>query len=420
MSTLRRRRGRTALVAGSGLLLVLSGCADDSAGGSSPDEVRMLVNLTDNLDQSYWEDLVRPFEEETGLDVKIEGPTGKSVAETFPQQLAAGTAPDVIQSIFPDDDTAPELLDLSDLDWVADTPMVEDYALGGSRYVVGVGSQAQSLVFYNKTAFDEAGISETPTTWAEFTDVLGQLDDAGYTPMQTAGQWQTGLQLQQLFHPTLNTTHPKWQTAVTDEELAVGDAYLPMFELYADWLEAGYVAQDDVGLDPSTADGNFVAGDVGLYPNGSWFLATLDAAGELPFEVGAFSPPVDEGQPYPGPQGATMADPYMIWQGSGNVDGAQQLVEYLVTDEAAIEAQLRADGIFRQGTTVEQTPLGEEVQTIVDDAPELAAVGEGSGDNRLPVTGFNPKFTEVVQGLYTGQTPEQAAEAIDQWISESR
>jgi multiple sugar transport system substrate-binding protein/raffinose/stachyose/melibiose transport system substrate-binding protein len=289
-----------------------------------------------------------------------------------------------------------------------------------ARYVVGVGSQAQSLVFYNKTAFDEAGITETPTTWAEFTDVLGQLADAGYTPMQTAGQWQTGPQLQQLFHPTLNTTHPKWQTAVSDEELAVGDAYLPMFELYADWLDAGYVAQDDVGLDPSTADGNFVAGDVGLYPNGSWFLATLDAAGELPFEVGAFSPPVDEGQPYPGPQGATMADPYMIWQGSGNVDGAQRLVEYLVTDEAAIEAQLLADGIFRQGTTVEQTPLGEEVQAIVDDAPELAAVGEGSGDNRLPVTGFNPKFTEVVQGLYTGQTPEQAAEAIDQWISESR
>lgn len=420
MSTLRRRRDRIALAAGTGLLLLVTGCADDSAGGD-PDTVRMLVNLTDNLDQAYWEDLVRPFEEQSGIDVEIEGPTGKSVAETFPQQLAAGTAPDVIQSIFPDDDTVPELLDLSDLGWVEGTPMVDDYAIEGSRYVVGVGSQAQSLVFYNKTAFEEAGIDQTPTTWAEFTDALGALDEAGYTPMQTAGQWQTGLQLQQLFHPTLNATHPEWQTAVTNEELNVGDAYLPMFELYADWLDAGYVAQDDVGLDPSTADGNFVGGDVGVYPNGSWFLATLDTVGELPFEVGVFSPPVDEGQTYPGPQGATMADPYMIWQGSGNVEGAQQLVEFMVTDEAAIEAQLRADGIFRQGLELADTsPLATEVQAIVDEAPALVAVGEGSGDNRLPVVGFNPKFTEIAQSLYTGQSPEQAAEAIDQWVSETR
>lgn len=163
MSTLRRR---TALAAGASLLLplILAGCGDNSAGGDAK-KVRMLVNLTDNLNQAYWEKLVSPFEKSTGIDVQIEGPTGKSVAETFPQQLAAGTAPDVIQSIYPDDNTAPELLDLSGLDWVDGTPMVDTYSLDGKRYVVGVGSQAQSLVFYNKTAFDKAGIDKTPTTW---------------------------------------------------------------------------------------------------------------------------------------------------------------------------------------------------------------------------------------------------------------
>lgn len=91
MSILRLRR-RTLLAAGAGTLLLLAGCADDSA-SSDGGTVRMLVNLTDNLNQAYWENLVRPFEESTGIDVKIEGPTGKSVAETFPQLLAAGTAP---------------------------------------------------------------------------------------------------------------------------------------------------------------------------------------------------------------------------------------------------------------------------------------------------------------------------------------
>ena len=34
----------------------------------------MMVNLTDNLDQAYSEKLVKPFEDKTGLKVKIEGP----------------------------------------------------------------------------------------------------------------------------------------------------------------------------------------------------------------------------------------------------------------------------------------------------------------------------------------------------------
>ncbi|MDT0444702.1 ABC transporter substrate-binding protein [Streptomyces johnsoniae] len=425
MSALRWGRGRAALAAGAVSLLTLAGCGNGGSSGGNADgevggEVRMLVNLTPNLDQSYWEELVAPFEEATGVSVEIEAPTGSSVAESFPQQLAAGTAPDVIQSIFPDDDTLPQLVDLSDLPWTEGTPMVDDYAIDGSRYVVGVGSQTQSLVFYNKTAFEEAGIAEPPATWAEFTEALGLLDEAGYTPLQTAGQFQTGLQLQQLYHPTLNTVHPRWQTSVADEELSAGEAYLPMFQHYADWLEAGYIAQDDVGLDPAAADGAFLEGTVGLYPQGSWFATTLKAGGEPPFEVGVFSPPVDEGQEHPGPQGATMAYPYMINAASGNISSAQALVEYLVTDEAAIQSQLTADGVFRQGAETADDPVLAQVQAILDEAPGLVAVGEGFGDTRLPVTGFNPKFTEIVQGLYTGQSPQEAADALDDWVSENR
>jgi multiple sugar transport system substrate-binding protein/raffinose/stachyose/melibiose transport system substrate-binding protein len=402
--------------------LTLAACSGGDDGGSSSDkaQVRMLVNLTDNLTKSYWNDLVKPFEEKTGIDVKIEGPSGTNVSETFSSQLAAGTAPDVIQSIFPDDQIAPELLDLTDESWVADTPMVDTYALDGKKLVVGVGSQAQSLVYYNKTAFQKAGITETPQTWDEFTTDLGKLKDAGYTPLQTAGQWETGLQLQQLWHPTLNTQHAKWQTEVSDGKLSLGDAFEPMFEHYAAWLKDGYIAKSDVGLDPTTADANFMGGKAGIYPLGSWLVASIDKAGRLPFEVGVFSPPVDEGMTYPGPQGATMADPYMIFKDSAHTDEAKQLVEYLVTDKAAIDTQLKADGVFRTGSTTQSSPVAQQVQKIIDEAPELVAVGEGAGDTRLPVVGLNDKFTEIVQSLYTGASPSEAAKALDAWADESR
>ncbi|MFI8946552.1 ABC transporter substrate-binding protein [Streptomyces sp. NPDC053750] len=421
MSAHRGRRARGAAFAAAVPLMLVAACSSGagSAGGEDG-EIRMMVNLTDNLDQAYWEKLVKPFEDKTGLKVKIEGPTGKSVAESFPQQLAAGTAPDVIQSIFPDDDTAPELVDLSDEPWAKGTPMFDEYAMGDKHYAVGVGTQTQSLIYYNKSAFEKAGIAEPPTTWAELADGLAKLKQAGFTPLQTAGDFQTGLQLQQIYHPTLNQLHPEWQTSVADDKLTVGEAYEPAFQMYADWIDKGYITKSDVGLSPSQADGNFTAGKVGLYTNGSWFAATLNQVKDLPFEVGVFSPPAADGTSYPGPQGATMANPYMVHQGAADADGAKQLVEFLVTDPAAIEAQLGSDGVFRKDADREQTAVDSQIQAILNDAPELVAVGEGQGNVRLPVTGFNPKFTEVAQSLYTGASPADAAKAIDQWVDENR
>ncbi|MFI6350114.1 ABC transporter substrate-binding protein [Streptomyces sp. NPDC050560] len=423
-SVIGRRRVRgAAVLATAPLLVIISACSSGSSstGGGKDGEIRMMVNLTDNLDQAYWKKLVKPFEDKTGLKVKIEGPSGKSVAESFPQQLAAGTAPDVIQSIFPDDDTAPELVDLSGESWTKGTPMFENYAMGKKHYAVGIGEQIQSLVFYNKDAFKKAKISKTPTTWDELATDMDKLKKAGLTAMQTAGDFETGLQLQQIYHPALNQAHPKWQTAVSDKKLKVGDAYKPMFQMYADWIKKGYIAKSDAGLDPSQADGNFIAGKAGMYVNGSWFAATLDQAKDLPFEVGVFSPPTD-GKAYPGPQGATMATPYMVRKGASSESDAKKLVKYLVTDKAAIKGQLGADGVFREDGTGAGKPTATDtqVQDILTKAPELVAVGEGMGNVRLPVTGFNPKFTEIAQSLYTGKSPADAAKAIDQWVDENR
>lgn len=382
----------------------------------------MLVNLTTNLNQEYWQKLVKPFESKTGVTVKIQAPSGKSVAETFPTLLAAGTAPDVVQSIFPDSQTAQELVDLSGESWIKGTPMLKDYSIGGKNYVVGVGTQAQSVVYYNKDAFEKAGITATPTTWDEFTTDLGKLQKAGYTPLQTGGQYVTGMQAQQLFNSTLNTSTPNWQNKVASGKLNLGKAWEPMFEKYSKWISSGYIDKTDVGLAPASADANFIAGKAGMYPNGSWFVATLNQAGTLPFKVGVFSAPVNTGQTYPGPQGATMADPYMIYKGTKNEAAAKALVKYLVTDKTAIDTQLKADGVFRTGSTVQTSEAGVAVQKVLDNAPKLALVNDGAGDNRLPIPvgSFNPEFTTVAQSLYTGATPAQAADTLVQWYEQNK
>ncbi|GAB3536899.1 ABC transporter substrate-binding protein [Arthrobacter tecti] len=403
-------------------LLALTACstgnsaAQPGGDGEVGGEIRMLVNITDNLTQAKWDALVKPFEDETGVDVTIEGPTGQSVAESFPSLLAAGTAPDVIQSVFPTADTAPEILDLTDLDWVADTPMVDTYATEGRTNVVGVGTQAQSLLFYNKDLFEEAGITETPKTWEEFDAALAALADAGVEkPIAFASDWATSVQAQQIWHPQQNLTTGDWQQAVASGQSTLGEQFEPLFERISGWVDAGYTTADDVATDSGTQEANFIAGTVGIYPMGSWFTTTL-AATPPEFEVGVFAPPVEDGSKYPGPMGATLAYPYMVWNGSSNAASATALVEYLATDEEAIQAQSEMDSFSRPGFDVAANEYSSLVHELVEAAPELVVPGNQTvGDNALPVSGFNPKFGELVQGLWQGQSPADVADGLTAW-----
>lgn len=421
MSGRSGRRGIWMTAGTAASVLALTAC---SSGGTTPSadegevggEIRMLVNITDNLTQERWDELVAPFEEETGVDVKIEGPTGQSVAETFPALLAAGTAPDVIQSIFPTADTAPEVLDLTEYNWVADTPMVDTYSTDGAVNVVGVGTQAQSVLYYNKDLFAQAGITETPQTWDEFDDALAALADSGVQrPIAFASDWATGVQAQQIWHPQQNVTTPGWQAEVSAGDSTLGDQFLPLFEKVGEWIDAGYTTADDVATDSGTQEANFIAGTTGIYPMGSWFTTTL-AANPPAFEVGVFAPPVEDAAEYPGPMGATLAYPYMVWSGSSNLASATALVEYLVSDEDAIQAQAAMDGLSRSGLDTATDEYGTLVQELVDAAPELVVPGNQTvGDLALPVAGFNAKFTELVQGLWQGKSPAETADSLTAW-----
>lgn len=416
-----RRYGWVALTATA--VLALTACGSDggtdeppSTDGEVGGQLRMLVNITDNLTQEKWDELVAPFEEETGVDVVVEGPTGQSVAESFPALLAAGTAPDVIQSIFPTADTAPEVLDLTDFDWAKDTPMVDTYSTDGNINVVGVGTQAQSVLYYNKDLFAAAGIDEAPKTWDEFDQALAALADSGVeTPIGFASDWATGVQAQQIWHPQQNVTTPGWQASVASGDSDLGEQFLPLFEHLSSWVEAGYTVADDIATDSGTQEAKFIDGDVGIYPMGSWFATTL-ASSPPEFEVGVFAPPLDDAASYPGPMGATLASPYMIWNGTENASSAAALVEYLVSDEDAIVTQAQMDDFSRSGLETSTNEYSALVEELMDSTPELVVPGNQTvGDLALPVAGFNPKFTELVQQLWLGGSADDIASNLSSW-----
>ena len=118
----------------------------------------MLVNITPNLTEEFWNELVAPFEKANpNIDVKIQ-PPAESVAKTLPTLLASGDVPDVVETLTPNAELAPELVDLSKYDWARKAPSPSSTRWTARSSSAGVGFQLQGTMFYNKQAFEDAGI----------------------------------------------------------------------------------------------------------------------------------------------------------------------------------------------------------------------------------------------------------------------
>lgn len=392
----------TALAAGA-----LTGCTTPSGEAESA-ELRILANITPVLTVEYYEDLVQPWlDEHPGVTVTIEVPSAENVQATLQQELASGDIPDIVASNL-DPVVAPQLLAFPEEDWVLDTPLADANRVDGQIWQVATGAQIQSLVFYNKDAFAAAGIDEPATSLEEFTDDLRALRAAGYLPLQTAGEWVTGAQFAMLANPQLLADGDFYAERSAGDATFAGSAYEEYFEAYAGWISEGLVASDALGFKYQDSIDGFTTGKAATYIIGNWIVPTLDEAA-TDFEVGVFATPSIDGSAVG--QLSGPAQPYSILKDSPNAELALELVEYLVSDEAAIATSLQSEGNFRQGVAYEGSALNTAVAGILDAAPGLVLGTSGPG---IP-GGFGDELGKQVQALYVGTSPADAAAALDAW-----
>jgi multiple sugar transport system substrate-binding protein/raffinose/stachyose/melibiose transport system substrate-binding protein len=396
-------------------LLALAGCGGGSSfdgGGESDGTLRMLVNVTPNLTLTFWRDLVKPFEDANpGTEVKIEAPGAAGVAGTLTTLLAAGTEPDIAEGA--KQDVILDKLSPLDEDWATSAPMADKLAVDGKSYSVPVGVQPQSLIYYNKTAFQKAGITAAPSTLDELTADMAKLKDAGFIPLQTAGDtWVTGGQVRMLSAPQIGAAFPNWYKDVNAGKAKPSDGYGPVVSRYEGWIRKGYVPKDALGIKYADGEAAFLKGKAAMYPMGSWFVAA-EAAATKDFQVGVFAIP---GEKTGAPLAATPAGNYVIFKSSKKQEQARKLVQYLTQNKDAVTTQMKGDGIYRTGFDYELSPLSGEVQGLLNKATTLVASGEGFGPNRLP-TGFDAEFHTQVQKLYIGKSASEVLATMDAWIA---
>ena len=178
------------------------------------------------------------------------------------------------------------LMDISDI-WtqaIADGNMPESLAAAftfdGAQYALP-GNVSYWPVFYNKAVFADNGLS-VPTTWDEFTGAAETLKAAGIIPFGATqvGRWPSFIWFEEMIlrsDPQLYLDLTAGTVSYTDERVVAA------MEVWKGLIENEYFTSFDLDMNNDIGP-MLAAGEVAMFPIGTWFQSVFIANGMTPGE----------------------------------------------------------------------------------------------------------------------------------------
>jgi len=270
---------------------------------TAPVEISWMVFETPALTASFWDNVIANGVKDSGvpgLTVKKLVTPGPDRTAYAKQLIAAGTEPDIMQSISTQDFVDSGLLQPWDEQWVKDhfiLPMAT--SINGKIWQAPTNSQIIPFVFYNKDLFKQAGV-DVPKTWADFQNVVTKLKAAGIKPIQIVGAgdggWASAFTLEGIISADVLGTTPDWAQKRKAGTVKFTDADMTAAFAKYKWLvDNGAFDKADLGVGFADANTAFGSGKAAMYFMGSWFLQ-YDAVKNAKFEPGVFLFPRDDGK----------------------------------------------------------------------------------------------------------------------------
>lgn len=175
----------------------------------------------------------------------------------------------------------------------------DQWKYNGNCYGIGYMGNAQGLL-YNKAVFEEAGITELPTTPDEFIDALQKIkDNTDAIPLYTnyAAGWTMGGQWD-AFLGAITTGDTQWlnhkftHTAEPFADHGDGTGAYALYKILYDAVANGLTEDDYTTTDWEGCKGMINRGEIGTMVLGSWAIAQMKAAGDNPDDIGYMPFPI--------------------------------------------------------------------------------------------------------------------------------
>ena len=174
------------------------------------------------------------------------------------------------------------------------TSLLETLSGTDTIYDLPLGLNVEGF-WYNKALFEQAGITEVPTTWDEFEEDLAKLKDAGIQPLScgAADKWGATRLINAYTVRSLGADALK--NASEGKASYTDEGYVAAAAKIQEWADKGYFGEGVNTVDMNTAGSMLMTGKSAIFYNGSWFASNLNdesanAAGED--GIGFFNVPV--------------------------------------------------------------------------------------------------------------------------------
>lgn len=184
-------RPRAVVAAATAAVLALGAAACGDSGESDADVTFWHIQNEDPM-KSTWAAMADEWAEESGLTVETSAIEVEDFKTRLATQTQAGDLPDLYNTwgggVLAEQVEAGLVRDISGLECLdlVNPVALEAYTIDGKLYAIPF-DQGVVGFWYNKDLFAQAGITATPTTWTEFTEVVQTLKDAGITPIALGG-----------------------------------------------------------------------------------------------------------------------------------------------------------------------------------------------------------------------------------------
>jgi multiple sugar transport system substrate-binding protein len=343
------------LVAGVGVWAVASAGGDDdgSDGGSGESaQVRFWVMNNGPDPVGDTEEIVRPFEKETGIDVQVQLVGWDVQFNRIRNAAVSGKGPDVTQAgttQVPFFAALGGFVDLSDR--VDDIGGDDAYAPGvwqttqvsgqDGVYAVPWFTEARSI-YYRKDLLRKAGVDPKTafTDWGAFKATLRKLRDSGAVDnKETYAYGSPGKQAFDLVHHVMPFVWDAGGAELSEDETTStidSPEAQQGVEFIADLLPEGLYDPTALEKDAQQVEDSFKAGRLAVWIGGPWVLAARERkdddtwAPEVRRNVGVAPMPAGpSGEAYTFVGGSNL----MMFEDAENKDAAWRLMQYLSEDD---------------------------------------------------------------------------------------
>lgn len=275
-------------------------------------------------------------------------------------------------------------------------------------------------IFYNEALFKKAGINKFPETWTEFKAAINKLNAIGVTPIALGARssYMVGHLHNNIFYKWLGVDAAK---ALGSRDMKWTDpAVVETIAFVKELVDMGAFHPAALGLTDDVVLNDFLYGDAAMIITGPWNIPNFTDPSKTEFvnDIKLAKFPYFEEKPEFKDHDMQVISPYMI---SGKLEGKEleytiELVKMLTSAEAAKRYAEEASFIIPR----DDVQLNDnKVNRVFKACVELSGTSQGIAVDVFdydPFTAMQDVTRNALQGIFMGDTPEQAAANIQDYI----